>query len=221
MNDFLTSLDVVNQSFKKCMRGYDPVEVDEFLDHVAGSLQAYVQKIKDQEQELVQKREKLGQFESIRESIQEALIMAQRTAEERIQGARMQADSIVAEARSKVDRMVRDAEDEMEALKIDMGRLRSSRQQYVDEFRALLQRFDALLDESIEEETSPLQEDPLSQSTSVHVESHETAEFPQFKAGIEDALNAIGVDPRLLLDPSKMGTVTYHSDSGHEVGREE
>ena len=218
MNDLLTSLDVVNQSFKKCMRGYDPVEVDEFLDHVAGSLQAYVQKIKDQEQELVQKREKLGQFESIRESIQEALIMAQRTAEERVQGARMQADSIISEARSKVDRMVRDAEDEMEALRIDMGRLRSSRQQYVDEFRELLQKFDALLDESIEEEAPSLSESSPLQPTPVHVENHETTEFPQFKVGIEDALNAIGVDPRLLLDPSKMGAVTYQSDSGHEVG---
>ena len=218
MNDLLTSLDVVNQSFKKCMRGYDPVEVDEFLDHVAGSLQAYVQKIKDQEQELVQKREKLGQFESIRESIQEALIMAQRTAEERVQGARMQADSIISEARSKVDRMVRDAEDEMEALRIDMGRLRSSRQQYVDEFRELLQKFDALLDESIEEEAPSSAEPSPLQPTPVYVENHETTEFPQFKVGIEDALNAIGVDPRLLLDPSKMGAVTYQSDSGHEVG---
>ena len=218
MNDLLTSLDVVNQSFKKCMRGYDPVEVDEFLDHVAGSLQAYVQKIKDQEQELVQKREKLGQFESIRESIQEALIMAQRTAEERVQGARMQADSIISEARSKVDRMVRDAEDEMEALRIDMGRLRSSRQQYVDEFRELLQKFDALLDESIEEEAPSSAEPSPLQPTPVHVESHEATEFPQVKVGIEDALNAIGVDPRLLLDPSKMGAVTYQSDSGHEVG---
>ena len=218
MNDLLTSLDVVNQSFKKCMRGYDPVEIDEFLDHVAGSLQAYVQKIKDQEQELVQKREKLGQFESIRESIQEALIMAQRTAEERVQGARMQADSIISEARSKVDRMVRDAEDEMEALRIDMGRLRSSRQQYVDEFRELLQKFDALLDESIEEEAPSSAESSPLQPTPVYVENHETTEFPQFKVGIEDALNAIGVDPRLLLDPSKMGAVTYQSDSGHEVG---
>ena len=218
MNDLLTSLDVVNQSFKKCMRGYDPVEVDEFLDHVAGSLQAYVQKIKDQEQELVQKREKLGQFESIRESIQEALIMAQRTAEERVQGARMQADSIISEARSKVDRMVRDAEDEMEALRIDMGRLRSSRQQYVDEFRELLQKFDALLDESIEEEVPSSAESSPLQPTPVYVENHETTEFPQFKVGIEDALNAIGVDPRLLLDPSKMGAVTYQPDSGHEVG---
>lgn len=200
------------------MRGYDPVEVDEFLDHVAGSLQAYVQKIKDQEQELVQKREKLGQFESIRESIQEALIMAQRTAEERVQGARMQADSIISEARSKVDRMVRDAEDEMEALRIDMGRLRSSRQQYVDEFRELLQKFDALLDESIEEEVPSSAESSPLQPTPVYVENHETTEFPQFKVGIEDALNAIGVDPRLLLDPSKMGSVTYQSDSGHEVG---
>ena len=47
MGELLTSLDVVNQSFKKCMRGYDPVEVDEFLDQVAATLQNYVQKIKD------------------------------------------------------------------------------------------------------------------------------------------------------------------------------
>lgn len=192
------------------------MEVDEFLDHVAGSLQAYVQKIKDQEQELVQKREKLAQFEGIRESIQEALVMAQRTAEERVQGARIQADSIVSEARGKVDRMVRDAEDEMESLKFEMGRLRSARRQYIEEFRALLQRFDALIDESAEEAAAPSQESLAREPAPMHHdESRESAEVPQFKVGIEDALNAIGVDPRLLLDPSKMGAVTY-SDSSRE-----
>ena len=34
MVELLTSLDVVNQSFKKSMRGYDSAEVDEFLDNV-------------------------------------------------------------------------------------------------------------------------------------------------------------------------------------------
>ena len=38
MSELLTSLDVVNQSFKKSLRGYDAAEVDEFLDHVAETL---------------------------------------------------------------------------------------------------------------------------------------------------------------------------------------
>ena len=49
MKELLTSLDVVNQSFKKSIRGYDAAEVDEFLDNVSESLQVYAQKTKDME----------------------------------------------------------------------------------------------------------------------------------------------------------------------------
>ena len=155
MGEMLTSLDVVNQSFKKCMRGYDPVEVDEFLDQVAATLQNYVQKIKDQEQELLHKQEKLEQFESLRESIQEALIMAQRTADERVIEARTQADSIIAEGRTKVDRMVRDAEDELQTIRSDMSRLRTARQEYLKDIRSMVSRFETLITESEEDAASP------------------------------------------------------------------
>ena len=60
MVELLTSLDVVNQSFKKSMRGYDPAEVDEFLDNVAETLQTYAQMTKDLEQELHAKRRASG-----------------------------------------------------------------------------------------------------------------------------------------------------------------
>ena len=57
MVELLTSLDVVNQSFKKSMRGYDPAEVDEFLDNVAETLQTYAQRTKDLERDLHAKEE--------------------------------------------------------------------------------------------------------------------------------------------------------------------
>ena len=57
MSELLTSLDIVNQAFKKTMRGYDPVEVDEFLDRVAESIQVYTQKAKDSERALTERSE--------------------------------------------------------------------------------------------------------------------------------------------------------------------
>ena len=42
------------------MRGYDPAEVDEFLDNVAETLQTYAQMTKDLERELMQKRRASG-----------------------------------------------------------------------------------------------------------------------------------------------------------------
>ncbi len=59
MVELLTSLDVVNQSFKKSMRGYDSAEVDEFLDNVAETLQTYAQRTKDLERDLAAKRKVL------------------------------------------------------------------------------------------------------------------------------------------------------------------
>ena len=140
MSDLLTSLDVVNQAFKKTMRGYDPSEVDEFLDRVAECIQAYVQKIKDYERVIEEQSERLGDFENIKGSLQEALLMAQRTADEKITNATLLADektteadriyddkvgqatataeNILGDARIKAERMVREAEASM----IDFGR---------------------------------------------------------------------------------------------------
>jgi len=132
MSELLTSLDIVNQAFKKTMRGYDPSEVDEFLDRVAECIQVYVQKIKDYERVIEEQQEKLRDYENIKGSLHEALLMAQRTAEEKVTNANMLADekvaqadrvsderighatvtaeNILADARIKAERMIRDAE---------------------------------------------------------------------------------------------------------------
>jgi cell division initiation protein len=132
MSELLTSLDIVNQAFKKTMRGYDPSEVDEFLDRVAECIQVYVQKIKDYERVIEEQSEKLRDYENIKGSLHEALLMAQRTAEEKVTNASLLADekvsqadrvseerighatvtaeNILADARIKAERMIRDAE---------------------------------------------------------------------------------------------------------------
>ncbi|MDR2779525.1 MAG: DivIVA domain-containing protein [Synergistaceae bacterium] len=132
MSELLTSLDIVNQAFKKTMRGYDPSEVDEFLDRVAECIQIYVQKLKDYERVIEEQSEKLRDYENIKGSLHEALLMAQRTAEEKVTNASLLADekvsqadrvseerighatvtaeNILADARIKAERMIRDAE---------------------------------------------------------------------------------------------------------------
>jgi cell division initiation protein len=87
MSDLLSSLDVVNQAFKKTMRGYDPAEVDEFLDKVAECIQVYVQRTKDYERIMEEQAERLGDYDNIKGSLHEALLMAQRTSEEKLRNA--------------------------------------------------------------------------------------------------------------------------------------
>lgn len=121
MGEMLSSLDVVNKAFKKTMRGYDPAEVDEFLDRVAESIQAYVQQTKEFERVMDEQKEKLRDYEKIKGSLHEALLMAQRTAEEkvanaikaaeeRLVNATTTADGIIADARAQAEHMLQEAE---------------------------------------------------------------------------------------------------------------
>nr|WP_232618936.1 DivIVA domain-containing protein [Acetomicrobium sp. S15 = DSM 107314] len=142
----LKALDVINQTFKRALRGYDPVEVDEFLDRVADSLQAYAERCVELERELERLKEQIREYKGMRDSLQEALLMAQKSADERVRAAEKQAEAIVAEARAQAERLLKEAEDHSNVIKEEMSRLQRTKQDFVAEFRALLTRYQNLID---------------------------------------------------------------------------
>lgn len=146
MTELLKALDVINQTFKRALRGYDPVEVDEFLDRVADSLQAYAERCVELERELERLKEQIREYKGMRDSLQEALLMAQKSADERVRAAEKQAEAIVAEARAQAERILKEAEDHSNVIKEEMSRLQRTKQDFVAEFRALLTRYQNLID---------------------------------------------------------------------------
>lgn len=210
MKELLTSLDVVNQSFKKSLRGYDAVEVDEFLDNVSESLQVYAQKTKDLERELAAKEEALGEYEKMKNVLHEALITAQKSADDKVSGAQTQADKIVADARQKGDDICREAAAEAEKLRDGIFQIRKIRSLYEQEFRGMLAKFDTLLnqcgkksaldgavDSALEgiEETQPAAQPQAEPGTSAKEAAPAAA-----KKDLEAAYNMLGVDPKQILD---------------------
>jgi len=151
VTELLKALDVINQTFKRALRGYDPVEVDEFLDRVADSLQAYAERCVELERELERLKEQIREYKGMRDSLQEALLMAQKSADERVRAAEKQAEAIVAEARAQAERLLKEAEDHSNAIKEEMSRLQRSKQDFIAEFRALITRYQNLIDYEGEE----------------------------------------------------------------------
>jgi cell division initiation protein len=146
VTELLKALDVIHQTFKRALRGYDPVEVDEFLDRVADSLQAYAERCVELERELERLKEQIREYKGMRDSLQEALLMAQKSADERVRAAEKQAEAIVAEARAQAERLLKEAEDHSNVIKEEMSRLQRTKQDFVAEFRALLTRYQNLID---------------------------------------------------------------------------
>ena len=151
MTELLKALDLINQTFKRALRGYDPVEVDEFLDRVADSLQAYAERCVELERELERLKEQIREYKGMGDSLQEALLMAQKSADERVKAAEKQAEAIVAEARAQAERLLKEAEDHSNVIKEEMSRLQRSKQDFIAEFRALITRYQNLIDYEGEE----------------------------------------------------------------------
>jgi len=145
MNDLLTPLDIQQQSFKRALRGYDPEDVDEFLDKVAENLQGYVEKIRDLERKLETADEQIQECRELRHSLNEAILFAQQSAEEKIKSAAQQAELTLKEAEAKAAAVVEEAMGRIDDQKRELGRLMQVRQQFVAEMKGTLSKFETLI----------------------------------------------------------------------------
>ena len=95
----LTPLDIENKRFgKQMMNGYNVSEVDDFLDE----LTLEYGKLYKENAELKEKREELdsdvGKYKNIESTLQNTLVMAQKTADEITLVAKQQAEQIIKDA---------------------------------------------------------------------------------------------------------------------------
>ena len=94
-----TPLDIENKKFaKQMMNGYNVDEVDDFLDELTldyGKLYKENAELKAQREEL---DSNVGKYKNIENTIQNTLIMAQKTADEVQEVAKKQAEQIVKDA---------------------------------------------------------------------------------------------------------------------------
>ena len=95
----ITPLDIENKKFaKQMMNGYNVDEVDDFLDELTldyGKLYKENAELKAQREEL---DSNVGKYKNIENTIQNTLIMAQKTADEVQEVAKKQADQIIKDA---------------------------------------------------------------------------------------------------------------------------
>ena len=206
MVELLTSLDVVNQSFKKSMRGYDPAEVDEFLDNVAETLQTYAQRTKDLERDLHAKEESLGEYEKMKDILHEALLMAQKSADEKVRSAQEQASKIISEAKEKADMICKDAAQEADRLRDGVSQIRNVRNLYEQEFRGLLAKFDNMLNQSINSSTLTAAVNSILEDIPFLDDQKEAETASSANRGdLETAYAMLGVDPKQIMDPERVG----------------
>jgi cell division initiation protein len=156
----LTPLDIRHKEFKRAMRGYADVEVDEFLDEVADEFERVFKENIDLRERLEGLEEQVTTYRRMEETLQKTLISAQASADELKQSSTKEAQLIVHEAELQARQLVNEAYTERQGIEQATARLRSAEQDFRFKFRQLLQGYIKHIEDDVEPIVPAAAEDP-------------------------------------------------------------
>ena len=107
------------EKFNRALRGYDPEEVNAFLDQVITQVEKMIAEGKEKdkkiyelqhlEQENIHLKEKLEQYERMESTFNKAIIMAQKTSEQIKVSAIKESETLIEDAKTNASRIVNEA----------------------------------------------------------------------------------------------------------------
>lgn len=122
------------EKFTRTLRGYDPDEVNHFIDQVISQVEIMVNDIKSKnkkiaelsslEEENAKLKEKLATYERMEGTLNRAILMAEKTSEQIKLSAHQESETIINDAKRNANRIVNDALLRAEKTEIEADMLR-------------------------------------------------------------------------------------------------
>ncbi len=126
------------EKFNRTLRGYDPAEVNKFLDQVINQVEVIIEDVKKKDQKIAQLeetekqlqkanqdlQEKTQHYERLESTLNQAILMAQKTSEKMKSSAIRESEVIISDAKNNASRIVNEALLKAEKVERDADSLR-------------------------------------------------------------------------------------------------
>jgi cell division initiation protein len=141
----ITPHDIRQQQFStRLFKGYDPVEVDAFLDDVAEDFEAMLKEIALLKEQMAAQEERQRGVVEREKSLQDVLLTTQRLSEEMKAAARREADLVVREAELRGEKLVEESRAEEAKIRVEIQALRRTRRHLTEDLAATIERYQRL-----------------------------------------------------------------------------
>lgn len=135
----LTPLDIHHKEFSKSLRGYNEVEVDEFLDQVADELERLFKENIELFERIEAAEEKVRAYQEMERTLNNTLLAAQKSADDIIAKAKHEAELVLKEADVKAKEIIHAALQQKQKAQADLVRIKQAEEEFRAQFRALLE----------------------------------------------------------------------------------
>lgn len=143
----LTPIDITNKEFRKMLRGYDPEEVDEFLDQIVEDYEELFKENSLLKEKINAMNEKIEHYSKIESTIQNTLLLAQNAAEQAKVSSQKEADIVIKHANDSAKKILDKAHTDVVSITQEYDRLK---QEFV-KFRAKFRNFITVQMETFED----------------------------------------------------------------------
>jgi cell division initiation protein len=142
----ISPLDIRNQSFKKkSFGGFDPEEVQAFLEQVAREMENLNHHSVELNEKLKVAEERVNYYKLIEKTLQDSVVTMQKTVDEAKANAEKEGELIIAEAKAQAVRESERIRNEASELRSEVQSLRTQRTNYFIRIRSVIRAQEELL----------------------------------------------------------------------------
>ncbi|MFV0421384.1 DivIVA domain-containing protein [Oleidesulfovibrio sp.] len=159
----VSRIDILNQGFSKKMRGYDPAEVDRYMQDMADTIGRLGEDKSRLEARVADLEARLTEFREREAALRDTLIATQRMTEDMKTNAQREAQLIIDAAHAKAESLVNQGHIRLARLQEDILEAKKLRAQFEMKVRSVIDAHMQLLEMSYEEQKvaaapAPMQE---------------------------------------------------------------
>ncbi len=134
----LTPLEIKKQEFNKSMRGYDPVEVNTFIEKLADDYEELLHENEQMRKQLLTAQTELKHFQEVEKTLKQTLYNVQETSQLSKENSLKEANLIKKEAELAATQMVDRARQEVHSMQEEINTLRQQKESFIARLRHLL-----------------------------------------------------------------------------------
>lgn len=135
----LTPMDINNKEFKRILRGYNPEEVDEFLDKVVEDYEILFKENASLKEKIAAMNERIEYYSKIEATIQNTLLLAQNAADQAKETAKKEADFAMRNANDVAQKIIDKAHNDVLEINQEYDNIKQEFIKFRAKFRNFMQ----------------------------------------------------------------------------------
>lgn len=225
----LTPLDIRKQSFKKVLRGFDPEEVQVFLEMVADYVDELLLQNQEMKEKLIQLEAVVEEYNKNEQNLNEMLEQTKNLQAETIANLKSKEENIIKEAELKAVEILENARNEARKVREEMRMMQEKKDAFVQRLKYLLQSYIDLIQmlgmenvvdidsrnnelQQRERRNIPRKSTPPADSSST--QSLQTSEKEDFIEDISDIIENIDIPDDPMLENPRQNPPQKEDDGG-------